>query len=63
MELSLKRFAYFVFVAVSVKLNLQSTVKYTTVSVRLILPKVGLTNLHGHNEKVLSEKKMIFNSY
>ena len=63
MELSLKRFAYFVFVAVSVKLNLQSTVKYTTVSVRLILPKVGLTNLHGHNEKVLLQKKMVFNSY
>ena len=44
-------------------LNLQSAIKYITVSVRLILPKVGLTNLHGHNEKVLLEKKMVFNSY
>ena len=42
MKRSLNKVYYVAFVAVAVKLNLEPTIKSTTVSVRLILPKVGV---------------------
>ena len=44
-------------------LNFQATSKFVIVSGRLILPKVGVDGLTGHDGKVTSDKKMICNSY
>ena len=63
MKRLLNKVYYVAFVAVAVRLNLESTINSTTVSVRLICRKLRLTNLHGHNETVALENKMICNSY
>ena len=44
-------------------MNFQAKIKFVIVSVKVILPNVGVTDLPGHDRKVTSDKKIICNSY
>ena len=44
-------------------LNFQTKIKFFIASVRLILPKLALMYLPGHDGEVTSDQKIICNSY
>ena len=44
-------------------MNFQTKIKFFIASVRLILPKLALMYLRGHDGEVTSDQKIICNSY